>query len=431
VVAEDGSGHERRPDARGHGPARGRSIGGSLFSHLQLRDRRERWLVGLADAALHLVRPFLGRREKPVASESRTSILLLRLERVGDLLMTLDAIAAVRRAAPAAAIDLVVGEWNEALAKLVPGIDRVETMNAGWLARGAAGPSPAAMARRAWGWRARGYDVAINFEGDIRSNVLVGLSGARRRVGFGMAGGRAMLTDCVPFDPSVHTRSNALRLVERAFDLPSGSCEAFRPAPNAVRLALPDEALARAAALLAGVADARTVVVVHAGGGREIKQWNLDRFAAVANRLAASRDAAIVLSGDAGDRALVDAVKADLAPTVRCADLSGRVDLVALAAVLSRANLLVTGDTGPMHLAAALDVPTVAVFGPSDPARWGPFSPRARVVRVSLPCSPCNRIRQPPERCRGHIPDCLAAVSADAVYDAAVDALSASATDGR
>jgi ADP-heptose:LPS heptosyltransferase len=127
------------------------------------------------------------------------------------------------------------------------------------------------------------------------------------------------------------------------------------------------------------------------------------------------------------DRPLVDAVKADVQAGVCCLDLVGRVDLVTLAAVLERATLLVTGDTGPMHLAAALDVPVVAIFGPSDPARWGPFSERARVVRVPLPCSPCNRIRRPPARCLGHVPDCLAAVSAEAVYDAAAAALDGSA----
>ena len=341
--------------------------------------------------------------------------------------MTVDAIAAVRQAAPDAAIDLVVGEWNEALARLIPGVDRVETLSAGWLARGAGSLPFAAMARRALGWRARGYDLAINFEGDIRSNVLLGLSGARRRVGFGMAGGGAMLTDCVPFDPTVHTRSNALRLAERAFDLPSGSREPFRPGPGETRLRVPDDARARAASLLAGIADGTAIVVVHAGGGREIKQWNLDRFADVASRLAASHGATIVLSGDDGDRPLVDAVKAGIDPSVRCVDLVDRADLVTLAAVLEAADLLVTGDTGPMHLASALDVPVVAVFGPSDPTRWGPSSAWARVVRVSLPCSPCNRIRRPPERCLGRVPDCLAAVSAGAVYDAAASLLDAHA----
>jgi lipopolysaccharide heptosyltransferase II len=394
---------------------------------LQLNDRRERWLVGLADLGLAAVGPLVGRRPNAGRTSAPSTILLLRLERVGDLLMTVDAIAAVRALAPDATIDLVVGEWNEALARLIPGVDRVETLNAGWLARGAGSRSFPSMARRAWAWRERGYDLAINFEGDIRSNVLIGLAGASRRVGFGMAGGGPALTDSVPFDPAIHTRSAALRLVERALDLPAGAAEASVAGTAAARLAIPGEARARAASLLAGLPGGRPVVAVHAGGGREIKQWNLDRFADVVNRLAASHAAAVVLSGDAGDRALVDAVKADLDPAVRCLDLVGRVDLVTLAAVLEKANLLITGDTGPMHLAAALDTPVIAVFGPSDPARWGPFSDSARVVRVSLPCSPCNRIRRPPERCRGHVPDCLAAVSAGAVYDAAAGALDGSA----
>jgi lipopolysaccharide heptosyltransferase II len=393
---------------------------------LQINDRRERWLVGLADLGLAAVGPLVARRPNAGRAGAPTAILLLRLERVGDLLMTVDAIAAVRALAPDATVDLVVGEWNDAIARLIPGIDRVETLNAGWLARGAGSQSFPAMARRAWAWRERGYDLAINFEGDIRSNVLLGLSGASRRVGFGMAGGAPMLTDGVPFDPTVHTRSNALRLVDRAFELTPGSAEASAAETATARLAIPGEARATAASLLAGLPDGRPIVAVHAGGGREIKQWNLDRFAEVVNRLAASHAAAIVLSGNAGDRALVDAVKADMDRGVRCLDLVGRVDLVTLAAVLQKVNLLITGDTGPMHLAAALDTPLVAVFGPSDPARWGPFSKKARVVRVALPCSPCNRIRRPPERCRGHVPDCLAAVSAGAVYDAAVAALDGS-----
>jgi lipopolysaccharide heptosyltransferase II len=394
-----------------------------LFSHLQLNDRRERWLVGLADVALATVAPFMGRRGRTRRPDGRAAILLLRLERVGDLLMTVDAIAAVRALAPDAAIDLVVGGWNEPIARLIPGVDHVETLSAPWLARGADCQSYAAMAGHAWAWRSRRYDLALNFEGDIRSNVLLGLSGASRRVGFEMAGGGPMLTDRVAFDPAVHTRSNTLRLVERAFDLAAGSRDTHPPGRGSPRLRIPDEARARAASFLAGIAAGATVIVVHAGGGREIKQWNLDRFADVANRLAASHRATVVLSGSADDRPLVDEVKAGLNAGVTCLDLAGRVDLVTLAAVLERAALLITGDTGPMHLAATLDIPVVAIFGPSDPTRWGPFSGRARVVRVSLPCSPCSRIRRPPERCRGHVPDCLAAVSAAAVYDAAAGVL--------
>ena len=72
-----------------------------------------------------------------------------------------------------------------------------------------------------------------------------------------------------------------------------------------------------------------------------------------------------------------------------------------------------------MHLAAAVGTPVVAVFGPSDPARYAPSDPVHQIVRIDLPCSPCNRIRLPPERCVGHIPDCLTGVDVEMVYRAA------------
>jgi ADP-heptose:LPS heptosyltransferase len=87
--------------------------------------------------------------------------------------------------------------------------------------------------------------------------------------------------------------------------------------------------------------------------------------------------------------------------------------------VLERLVVFVTGDTGPMHLAAAMGTPVVALFGPSVPARYAPRSAGSRVVRVDHPCSPCNRIRLPPDRCRGHVPECLDGISVNAVLAAA------------
>ena len=134
-------------------------------------------------------------RDRPRREVRR--ILVLRLERIGDLLMSLPALHAIRRRAPQAAIDLVVGSWNEALARQVAGIDGIETMDAPWLARGAGGAGWPALLRQARSWRARRYDLAINLEGDIRSIVLMSRSGARWCAGFGMAGGGPLLDDDV------------------------------------------------------------------------------------------------------------------------------------------------------------------------------------------------------------------------------------------
>ena len=89
-------------------------------------------------------------------------------------------------------------------------------------------------------------------------------------------------------------------------------------------------------------------------------------------------------------------------------------------------NQLVTGDTGPMHVATAVGTPVVAIFGASNPVRYGPRGHLDRIVRVELPCSPCNRIRLPPQRCAVRTPDCLAYISPSRVFDATVSALSAS-----
>ena len=134
------------------------------------------------------------------------------------------------------------------------------------------------------------------------------------------------------------------------------------------------------------------------------------------------RNAVIILTGAPGDRAQVDVVKREL-PSDRVLDLSGRVDLVTLAATLMELDLLVTGDTGPMHLADAVGTPIVAVFGPSDAARYAPRGPRSRIVRIDLPCSPCNRIRLPPVRCTGHTPDCLGGIAVAQVIHAIDDVL--------
>lgn len=383
---------------------------------LQIFERRERWLVGAADAALAVVS--LARRAAGSADAVPARILLLRLERIGDLIMALPAIRDVRALAPAAEIDLVVGSWNAPLARAVPEVTRVEVVDARWLARGAGGLGPLALLRRAAAWRDRRYDLGINFEPDIRSNLMLAASGARRTAGWRSGGGGPAIDLALDYEPGRHTTDNARRLVAAAF----GRTPADTVAP---RLDVPPALTASVLADI-GASVPRPFVGVHVSGGRAIKQWPPDRFAEVARRLADEHGATIVATGGPGDREMVAAFVAALGSR-RVVDASETDDLLRSAALLAQLDLLVTGDTGPMHLAAAVGTPVVAVFGPSDPARYAPSGPRDRVVRVDLPCSPCNRIRQPPARCVGHTPDCLVHVTVDAVYDAAAGALAASA----
>jgi len=383
------------------------------MSGLQIYAPRERALVGAADVVLRPLGWFRGDVTAPARSPSR--VLLLRLERIGDLLMTLDAIALARRAWPGATIDLAVGSWNLPLAQLIPGIGTVRTVDVPWLARDGRGDAWSTLVGRARAWKEAGYDIVVNFEPDIRTNALAWLSGAPQRHGYWTGGGGALLTHALAFDPTSHVGVNATRLIRAA----AGSSSATPDVESAARarLAVPPDATARARARLAGLG--RPVVGVHVSGGRESKQWHLDRFAVVARQLAETRGAAIVLTGSDADRPMVAAVEARL-DGVRVLNAAGTVDLVDLAGLLSELDVLVTSDTGPMHLAAAVGTPLVALFGPADPRRYGPIGSEAHVLRVDLPCSPCGQVRLPPERCRGHVPDCMDGIQVAAVVGAAL-----------
>jgi ADP-heptose:LPS heptosyltransferase len=380
---------------------------------LQIYDPRERALVGLADRLLTIgataARPFR-RRTRP---DPPRRILLLRLERIGDLLMALPAVRDVRTLAPAAEIDLAVGSWNAALAAAAPYVNRVEQVDAPWLARGDArrGSSLVSAARR---WRQRGYDLAINFEPDVRTNLLLAASGARWTSGWVSGGGGALLDLGLEFDPKSHTSDNARRLIAATFERSAAlSTDPLLVIPEPARRAARDRLSAPGGGPLVGI---------HVSGGRLVKQWDPERVAEVARRLAVERGATIVLTGAPADRPMVDVVKAGV-PAGQAIDVAGDIDLPELAAVLEQLDLLLTGDTGPMHLASAVGTPIVAVFGPSDPVRYAPSGAADRIIRVDLPCSPCNRIRLPPERCVGHIPECLTSIPAARVFDAVLASL--------
>ena len=229
------------------------------------------------------------------------------------------------------------------------------------------------------------YDLAINFEPDIRSNLLLALSGARRRAGFISGGGGAVLTDAVAPDPRAHIAENARALVMRAFETTglkpratsaesagatsseSAVAQGFSPVTSTAKLSIPDEARRHAADLIGRLSPGGVAIGIQPAAGRRIKEWDPTRFAEVGSELARARGAKIVLIGSTSDREPLERFRASWPPDVPLVQLPVETDLVVLAAVLERLTLFITGDTGPMHLAAAVDTPVLAIFGPSLP----------------------------------------------------------------
>jgi ADP-heptose:LPS heptosyltransferase len=298
----------------------------------------------------------------PLARLAPRRIAVLRALMLGDLLCAAPALRAFRAAFPDAEIVLVGLSWARAFA------ERFDRYLDGFLELpgfpGLAEEEPRVRELPGFLERAQGmrFDLAVQLHGNgAVTNPLAVLLGARRTAGFYVPG--SFCPDDELFVPYPEEGNEVHRLLRlpAALGLPLLGDELEFPLGAADH----DE-LARVAPLLAGGAYA----CVHPGARRESRRWPAERFAAVADALAA-RGLDVVLTGSAGEAALTRAVAARMEASAL--DLAGATSLGALAALLDGARVLVSNDTGVSHLAAALRVPSVVVVTASDPGRWAPL----------------------------------------------------------
>jgi ADP-heptose:LPS heptosyltransferase len=383
---------------------------------------RERLLIAALDAPgrllVELPRALAGWRQRPLDPASVREVLLLRLDRIGDVLMALPAIADLRAALPHARIRLAVGAWSQDVARTFP-VDELLVWSAPWVGRADEGAeSPRALLAKARALRSARLDLAIDLQGDVRAALLMRATGARARVGYANTGGAWLLTHVVPLDETVswvEQNRRAVRLI-----LPATTTAS--PVP----LTEDDRAFARRLVGNLHLQDRRPLVGVHPSGGRAVKQWDVARWAEVAARLQQEFGATVVVTGSLADRPLGEALARALPG--KPVDLTGRLNVRETMALIGALDLFLSPDTGPMHMACAVDTPSVSVFGPSDPARYfsggtGGSGTRHVVVRAPLWCSPCNLIRQPPDECAHVMPECLQLVTPDDVHHAAARVL--------
>jgi len=342
-------------------------------------------------------------------------VLVLRLDRIGDLIMSLPALADLRAALPGARIRLGVGQWSRELAESAP-VDEVLLLSAPWVGRKDEGAeSWTSLVRKALALRRDRLDLAIDLQGDVRASVLMWLSGARARIGYANTGGAYLLTHVVGLDETVSWVEQNRKAV--AAFLPKGGASFQSP------LTERDRDFQQRLFQSLAMESRRPLVGIHPSGGRGVKQWDVRRWSAVAARLQREFGATVFLTGAAADRPLARSLMEGLPE--KAMDLTGRLQLRETMAVISALDLFLSPDTGTMHMACALGTPSLSVFGPSDPKRYhssqlSPAQSRHIVVRHDLWCSPCNLIRRPPKECRGpEPPECLRLVTVEEVFEGA------------
>jgi len=365
-------------------------------------------------------------------------ILLIKLSAVGDVVHTIPVLNKLRRRYPMAQLDWLVTPAIAELLRHHPATTRIiEFEREAWSTPWRLAPF-ASYGRLAAKLRAASYDLVVDMHGQFRTAALTLATGAPARIGFDRP--RARVWDASPRKFPEQARKHAwqgaregswlaythhipvptldLHAVDRYLNV--GPILGLDSEPADFSFPIPQSAVSRVEALLAEHgADRAEIVIMAPGTIWETKHWGTEKFAEMAGHFL-SKGLAVILIGSRRERVVCEEVAA-LAPGA--IDLAGMTSLSELAALIRRSAISVTNDSGPMHLAVALDRPVVSIFGPTDPVWIGPYRRADAVLHADLECSPCYLRKL--KHCH-HDHACMRSVSAPAVIERAERILSAS-----
>jgi predicted lipopolysaccharide heptosyltransferase III len=295
------------------------------------------------------------------------NILFLQLKRIGDLILTTPAIAATRAKFPDASITLIISAESKALAPAIAHVNKLLVMP-----RGLAG------IKTALAIATNKFDYSVDFTRNDRSALLTLLSGATKRIVSFRIKARSKFRTRF-YNEFVPHRMRDMHTVEYHLALlaPLGISDRAR----APELILPKSVREKAGELLGAQNVRKQIVIFHPGSARAEKFWNAQRWADVINHAGDKHDVDLVLSGGPAplEQTHIDDIKSKVRH--RIVDLSGKTELLVLAALISRARLLVTVDSAPMHLASAFRIPQVILFGPTNPFHWRPLDSPALILQ--------------------------------------------------
>ncbi|MDQ3819547.1 MAG: lipopolysaccharide heptosyltransferase II [Acidobacteriota bacterium] len=348
-------------------------------------------------------------RRRNIHPEQIERVVIRGVNWVGDAVMTVPALRRLRRALPQAHITLATRAWAEGLFAEADFLDDLLIYNR-------RPRDMRAVARQVREWRRRRFDLALLFQNAFEAAFIAAAARVPFRMGYSTEGRRALLTHPLQIPPWRGERNEVfyyLNVIEELEEALYGAAKVDEREPQ-LALEISDRRKESARDFLSShgvITDGPLVALCPGSTNSRAKRWPAGRYAALADRFAEETGAAILLIGskDEADVSLEVERMMHHRPFV----LTGKTDLAEAVDVLSLVDLLVTNDTGPAHIAAALNRPTLVIFGPTDPRTTRPFSTAAEVIRRPPDCAPCM-LRDCPIDHR-----CMTAISADEVFERA------------
>ncbi len=344
-------------------------------------------------------------------------ILVLLLDEIGDVLLATPALHRLRKIYPQAKIAVAVRRPGYAILSANPDIDDLILVD---LPRFSARPSglladlknikkalPVLMSRLK-----EPYDLGLDLRADLRTIYLLKKIGLPIRVSQSIRGGGFWLTHIPPYHGELHEAERKLEIVN--FLRPNFN----EKVDGKLRIAVAPEKKRQARLHLSnsGITESHKFAVIHPFAGWPPKQWPAERFAEISRYLAIKHRLKVVIIGAPQDKPAADKI-VSLSNQDGVVSLAGAIDLKTTAAIIEHASLFIGNDSGPMHLACAVQTPVIALFGQNTPHRYGPWQNKNITLYHQVECSPC-----PQTECRRR-PNCLELISIDEVMKAIVTLL--------
>ena len=328
---------------------------------------------------------------------------------VGDAMMTIPALRELRRVLPRAHITLATRPWAEGLFADADFLDDI-------LIYDRRRRDLRAVTRQISAWRTGRFDLALLFQNAFEAALIATASRVPLRLGYATDGRRALLSHAIPLPDWRSDRHEIfyyLNLVAELERLLYGSSEIMDREPQ-FALGVSEKRQMQARELLLGQGvrmDSPLVALCPGSTNSRAKRWPADRYAALADRFIEKTGASVLLMGSFDEIDVSREVKQRMhhQPFM----LTGNTDLALAVAILGLADILITNDTGPAHISAALNRPTLVIFGPTDPRTTRPYSPLAQIIRRPPECAPCM-LRDCPIDHR-----CMTAISPEEVFSQA------------
>ncbi len=338
-----------------------------------------------------LLRPLLLLRETRLPSKrSIKSILFLRHDRIGDMVLSTAALKALREGYPHAKVTVLASKSNHEILMHNPNIDEILVYNGIlWFIREI---------------RPRGYDLVIDsfLTYELRQAFMTCLAGGKYRIGFEEAGREIFFNIRGP------ATSPPKRMVDYLLDLAElagGKRDGCKPEVflSDTEIQWANEALAEK-----GISANELIIGIHPGAHYPSQRWPAKKFGELARRILDQGEAKVILLGSRDEQTLLDEVEEIAGERVQS---FSRLRLRELMALISKCDLFICNNSGPLHIASALKVPTVSMMGPTITPLWLPYGENNVVLNKRLSCSPCNRAI-----CKGH--ECMESITVDEVFEA-------------